>query len=57
MLRITGKMSQKAADQARLTISEGLRFLLKSIGIGLAVALIFYFLPFLTEFINAIKHG
>ncbi|WP_165888739.1 hypothetical protein [Mannheimia granulomatis] len=40
MLRIRGKMSQKAADQADEAISEGLRFLFKSIGIALAVVLI-----------------
>ncbi|HHW7506746.1 TPA: hypothetical protein ACU21B_000568 [Mannheimia haemolytica] len=46
MLKITGKMSQKAADQAGEIISEGLRFLLKSIGIALAVMLIITFCRF-----------
>lgn len=57
IVNIGGNMSEQGADKAGLTISEGLRFLFKSIGIGLAVALIFYFLPFLAEFINAIKNG
>ncbi|WGE65986.1 hypothetical protein NYR76_03220 [Actinobacillus equuli subsp. equuli] len=48
-------MSEQGADKAGLTISEGLGFLFKSIGIGLAVALIFYFLPFLAEFILMLK--
>lgn len=43
MLKITGKMSQKATDQAGEAISEGLRFIFKSIGIALAVVLIITF--------------
>ncbi|MEG9487426.1 hypothetical protein [Mannheimia indoligenes] len=49
-------MSEQGADKAGLTISEGVRFLLKSLGIGLFLALLFYFLPYLAEFIITVKN-
>lgn len=56
-LQIGGKMSEQGADKAGLTISQGLKFFFVSLGFGLAMALIFYFLPFLAEFINALRNG
>ncbi|EPY99246.1 TPA: hypothetical protein ACU21O_000483 [Mannheimia haemolytica] len=50
-------MSEQGADKAGLTISEGVRFFLKSLGIGLFLALFFYFLPYLAEFIIAVKNN
>lgn len=55
-LNIGGNMSEQGADKAGLTISEGVRFLLKSLGIGLFLALLFYFLPYLAEFIITVKN-
>lgn len=60
-ISIGGKMSEQGADKAGPTISEGLRFFLKSVGLGAGIALIFwlspYFLNALAEFINALRHG
>lgn len=56
-IHLGGKMSEQGADKVGQTISEGLRFFLKAIGTGAGIAFIFYFLPYVAEFINAIKHG
>lgn len=56
-INIGGKMSEQGADKAGLTISQGLHFFFKAIGTGVMIAMIFYFLPYLAEFINALRHG
>lgn len=52
-------MSVQGADKAGQTISEGLRFFLKSVGLGAGIALILwlspYFLNSLAEFILRLK--
>lgn len=55
-LNIGGNMSEQGADKAGLTISEGVRFFLKSVGIGLFLPLPFYFLPYLAESIITLKN-
>lgn len=52
-IRIGGKMSEQGADKAGLTISEGVRFFFKAVGI----AFVFYFLPSLAEFIITLKNS
>ena len=53
------KMSEQGADQVGKDISEGFKFFLKAVGIGLSVgggmALLFWQLPALAEFIVTIK--
>ncbi|WP_237567610.1 hypothetical protein [Mannheimia haemolytica] len=48
-------MSEQGADKAGLTISEGVRFFLKSLGIGLFLALVFLFFAVFSRIYNRRK--
>ncbi|KAA6209772.1 hypothetical protein N8E87_12300 [Avibacterium paragallinarum] len=52
-------MSEQGADKAGLAISDGIKFLFKSVGMGIFIALILWLLPSalkgLSEFILALR--
>lgn len=57
MMKITGKMSEKGADEAKRIMAEGFNFFLKAVGIGAAFALFFWKLPAIAEFILRLQQA
>ncbi|KAE9531845.1 hypothetical protein A1D25_01775 [Ursidibacter arcticus] len=53
--KLGGTMSEQGADAARMELYKGIKFFLTSVGIGGGLALLFWKLPSLAEFILALK--